>query len=175
MIFKSAIVLAGLLSSTLAADRNLRAEPNVDEDVGEIEHLDLELTLDNGDRELFPLLPGTKCPPGHICRVRANTNTIGFSPMASALKKNIKTPIAMTLNWEEFDTNVKTTVASNNYCTRRNAMAKAAGLVAGLSAAAVSNPAYAAETKVVKMGSDAGLLAFVPSKTTICPGDSVTW
>lgn len=173
MIFKSAIIFAGLLSSTLAAERNLRAEPHVDKDVGEIEHLDLELTLANGDRELFPLLPGTKCPPGHTCRVRTNTN--GFSPMSGALKKNIKTPLAMTLNWEEFDTNVKTTVASDNYCTRRNAMARAAGLVAGLSVAAVNNPAYAAETKVVRMGSDAGLLAFVPQKTTICPGDSVTW
>lgn len=81
----------------------------------------------------------------------------------------------MSMNWEEFNTNVETTVASNSYCTRRNAMAKAAGLAAGLSVAAVSKPAYAAETKVVKMGSDSGLLAFVPQKTTICSGDSVTW
>ena len=173
MIFKSAIFFAGLLSSTLAAERNLRAESHVYEVVGEIEHLDLELTLANGDRELFPLLPGTKCPPGHTCRVRTHTN--GVSPMVSALKKNLKTPLAMSMNWEEFNTNVETTVASDNYCSRRKAMAKAAGLAAGLSVAAVSSPSYAAETKVVKMGSDSGLLAFVPQKTSICSGDSVTW
>merc|ERR1719384_1872671 len=49
------------------------------------------------------------------------------------------------------------------------------GLAAGLTAAAVATPAYAAETKEVKMGSDSGLLAFVPQKTTICKGDTVKW
>ena len=172
MMFKSALILAGLIGSTVAAERNLRAESHV-EDYGELEHLDLEIILANGDRELFPLLPGTKCPTGHHCRVRTHSN--GVSPMVSALKDNLKRPLAMSMNWEEFNTNVETTVASNSYCTRRNAMAKAAGLAAGLSVAAVSKPAYAAETKVVKMGSDSGLLAFVPQKTTICSGDSVTW
>ena len=54
-------------------------------------------------------------------------------------------------------------------------MAKAAGLAAGISVAAVSSPAYAAETKEVKMGTDSGGLQFVPAKTSICKGDSVKW
>merc|ERR1719243_150437 len=41
-------------------------------------------------------------------------------------------------------------------CTRRAAMARAAGLAAGLSLAAVNAPGFAAETK-------------------ICKGDTVTW
>lgn len=178
MIFKTTLLLIGLLSSNVTAERNLRAETHEEEtklaeEVGEIEHLDLEVILDNGDRELFPLLPGTKCPTGHHCRLR--THFSGVSPMTSALKDNLKRPLAMALNWEEFNTNIKATVASDSFCDRRKAMARAAGLAAGLTASAVSNPAYAAETKEVKMGSDSGLLAFVPNKITICKGDSITW
>ena len=36
----------------------------------EEEHLNLEVVVEGGRRELFPLLPGTKCPQGHICRSR---------------------------------------------------------------------------------------------------------
>merc|ERR1712185_439052 len=54
-------------------------------------------------------------------------------------------------------------------------MARAAGLAAGLSLAAVNAPGFAAETKMVKMGSDAGQLVFVPDEIKICKGDSVTW
>merc|ERR1719298_183969 len=54
-------------------------------------------------------------------------------------------------------------------------MAKAAGLAAGLSMAAVSAPAYAAQTVEVKMGADSGLLVFEPAKLSICAGDSVKW
>merc|ERR1719271_403535 len=60
-------------------------------------------------------------------------------------------------------------------CTRRAAMARAAGLAFGLSMAAVSAPGFAAETKKVKMGSDSGQLVFVPDELKICKGDSVTW
>jgi len=70
---------------------------------------------------------------------------------------------------------MNTVVVSDNFCTRRSAMAKAAGLAAGLSVAAVSQPAYAAETKEVLMGTDSGGLKFVPEKTTVCKGDSVKW
>merc|ERR1711992_392295 len=68
-----------------------------------------------------------------------------------------------------------TVVASNDYCSRRAAMARAAGLAAGLAATTVASPAYAAETKDVKMGSDSGQLVFVPAKVSICKGDSVKW
>ena len=178
MIFKT-LILAGLIS-TAAADMqhgNLRSETVEHEDLSVgVEHLDLEIVHENGERELFPLLPGTKCPTGHQCRVRSNPNSlVGLTPMSNAIKNSMKTPLAMSLNWDEFDSNIKTVVGSDNYCTRRAAMARAAGLAAGAAVSTVSQPAYAAETKEVKMGSDSGLLAFVPNKVQICKGDSVKW
>jgi len=176
MIFKT-LVLIGLLSSNATAEMhhrgNLRVEINEEEASTNLEHLDLEVILEGGERELFPLLPGTKCPTGHHCRVR--THQAGVTPMVSSLKKNMKTPLAMSMDWEQFNNDLKTVVASDSYCTRRKAMARAAGMAAGVSASIVSKPAYAAETKEVKMGSDSGLLAFVPNKITICKGDSVKW
>lgn len=127
------------------------------------------------DRELFPLLPGTRCPTGTNCRVANKVGLHDASPMASALKNSMKTPLAMTLDWNEFNNELKTVVASDNYCSRRGAMSRAAGMAAGLTAAAVAKPAFAAETKEVKMGSDSGLLAFIPAKVTICKGDTITW
>jgi len=162
MIFKSLVVFAALLGNATASLRG-----------SEVEQLDLEVMVE-GERQLFPLLPGTKCPTGHHCRVRTTSNT-GVSPMMGALKDNLKTPLAATLNWQELNNNLNTVVASNDYCSRRSAMARAAGLAAGVTAAAVASPAYAAETKDVKMGSDSGQLVFVPAKVTICKGDSVKW
>lgn len=160
MISKS-LVLLGLLSGSALAT----------------EHLDLEVVVD-GERQLFPLLPGTKCPPGHTCTPHANKikqQGTAHQQMVGALKSNLKTPLAMSLNWEELGNNLETVVVSNDYCSRRAAMAKAAGLTAGLGLAAVSQPAYAAETKEVKMGTDSGGLQFVPAKVSICKGDSVNW
>ena len=54
-------------------------------------------------------------------------------------------------------------------------MARVAGLAAGMSPDEVDSPEYTAETVEVKMGSDAGMLAFIPGKLTICTGDSVKW
>jgi len=164
MMFKS-LVLLGLLSSSVTA--SLRG---AEEEV----QLDLEVIVEGGERQLFPLLPGTKCPTGHHCRVRSTTSG-GLSPMMGALKDNLKTPLAATLDWQELNNNLNSVVASNDYCSRRSAMARAAGLAAGVSLASVSQPAYAAETKDVKMGSDSGQLVFVPAKTTICSGDTVKW
>merc|ERR1712078_568464 len=127
----------------------------------------------NGERQLFPLLPGTKCPTGHTCRSRVGIQ--GVNPLAASLKNNMKTQLAASLDWNELNNNLNTVVASNDYCSRRSAMARAAGLAAGVSVAAVSAPAYGAETKDVKMGSDSGQLVFVPAKVTICAGDSVKW
>merc|ERR1712100_905433 len=70
---------------------------------------------------------------------------------------------------------LNTVVQSDSMCTRRNAMARAAGLAAGLALSAVSAPSFAAETKTVKMGSDSGQLVFQPDEIKICKGDSVTW
>ena len=54
-------------------------------------------------------------------------------------------------------------------------MARRPGPAAGVAIGTVSQPAYAAETKEVKMGSDSGQLIFVPAKISICKGDSVKW
>merc|ERR1719460_1153867 len=70
---------------------------------------------------------------------------------------------------------LNTVVMSDSMCTRRAAMARAAGLAAGLALTQVQAPGFAAETKTVKMGSDSGQLVFVPDEIKICKGDSVTW
>mmetsp|Transcript_91532 Transcript_91532/g.186310 ORF Transcript_91532/g.186310 Transcript_91532/m.186310 type:complete len:242 (+) Transcript_91532:87-812(+) len=173
MIFKS-LALIGLIGGNVAA-ANLRADANELVESDFAEHLDLEVEVD-GKRELFPLLPGTKCPTGHVCRVRSSPQSHnGMSPMLGAIKDNYKNTLTETVDWQELNSNFNTLVVSNNFCTRRAAMARAAGLAAGVAASTVSQPAYAAETKEVKMGSDSGLLAFVPKKVEICKGDSVTW
>jgi len=181
MLFKNVVFLA--LVATVSAKKmpmGLRKiadngdKIEIDLDAGLIEHLDLEV-MESGERKLFPLLPGTKCPTGHTCRVRTSSIASGQGPMSGSLKDSLKTPLAMQLNWEEFNTNLKTVVASDEYCDRRKAMSRAAGMIAGVSAAAVASPAYAAETKDVKMGTDSGGLQFVPSKITICSGDTVKW
>jgi plastocyanin len=172
MIFKT-LVLIGLLSSNVSAKLGAeKKQAPSEESFGSELELDLELMIE-GKRQLFPLLPGTKCPTGHHCHVR--TTRTGMAPMISSLKANLKTPLAATLDWQELDSNLKTVVASNDYCSRRSAMARAAGLAAGVAVSTVSMPAYAAETKDVKMGSDSGQLVFVPAKVTICKGDSVKW
>jgi len=167
---KSFLVL-GLISGNAMAS-NLRP---VDEFAAE--NLDLEVMVE-GERQLFPLLPGTKCPTGHTCRSRAPAANLArgnVSPLVPVLKGNIKTSLAMSLDWIDLNKNLQTVVASDKYCTRRQAMARATGLAAGVAAATVAAPAYAAETKEVKMGADSGLLVFVPAKTSICKGDSVKW
>mmetsp|Transcript_11264 Transcript_11264/g.27050 ORF Transcript_11264/g.27050 Transcript_11264/m.27050 type:complete len:235 (-) Transcript_11264:179-883(-) len=166
MIFKT-LVLAGLVGSASAKLGEQKATFD-DADM----HLDLELEI-NGERELFPLLPGTKCPTGHHCRVRSTSPNM--SPMVNSLKNNLKTSLAATLDWNDLNTNLNTVVASNDFCSRRAAMARAAGLAAGVAATTVAAPAYAAESKDVKMGSDSGQLVFVPAKISICKGDSVKW
>jgi len=70
---------------------------------------------------------------------------------------------------------LNTVVQADSMCTRRQAMARASGLAAGLASATVNAPGFAAETKTVKMGSDSGQLVFVPDEIKICKGDSVTW
>merc|ERR1712070_733595 len=70
---------------------------------------------------------------------------------------------------------LNTVVESPSMCTRRNAMARAAGLAAGLALSTVNAPGFAAEAKTVKLGSDSGQLVFVPDEIKICKGDSVTW
>jgi len=178
MLSKTLVLIGLFAGNAMAEVTNLRGDSTEDETTY-VEHLDLEVIVE-GERQLFPLLPGIKCPTGHHCRVshysaQKNAFAAGMSPMVSSMKDNYKSMLAATMDWQELDNSLNTVVNSNNFCTRRAAMTRAAGLAAGLAAAAVSTPAYAAETKEVKMGSDSGLLAFVPQKTSICKGDSVTW
>jgi plastocyanin len=133
-------------------------------------NLDNETSVAQHGRELFPLYAiGTK----HASRVRAAANeaTSAKGPMMSL---NGKGPVK-TLEMLALNDDLNTVVQSDSMCTRRKAMARAAGLAAGLSLAAVNAPSFAAETKMVKMGSDSGQLVFVPDEVKVCKGDSITW
>jgi len=173
----------GLLAGNTAAQKmSLRRVADAPEaksidhtpDSNAIEHLDLEVMV-GGERKLFPLLPGTQCPTGHTCRSRTRSGIVGNSPTDGAFKDKMGTQLSASLDWNEFQKKMDVIVASDDYCTRRRAMAQAAGMAAGVAAASAASPAYAAETKEVQMGADSGLLVFVPAKTTICKGDSVKW
>jgi len=172
----SAILLVSLLSGGDALENEGGLRKTIVEDKHEDSaHLDLELTI-GGERQLFPLMPGTRCPTGHTCQTRTQlTAGTGQSPMINAIKRNIGTDLSMSLDWVDMNSQLETVVMSDKFCTRRNAMAKAAGLAAGLSMAAVSQPAFAAATTEVQMGADSGLLVFVPAKVTVCKGDTVKW
>merc|ERR1719502_2447271 len=87
----------------------------------------------------------------------------------------VKEPVVKQLEMLALNDDLNTVVMSESMCTRRRAMARAAGLAAGLALSQVNAPAFAAETKTVKMGTDAGQLVFVPDEIKICKGDSVTW
>jgi len=185
MIFKTFALLGLVAANSVAAETmkmHMKKLRGSDESAApvqqeEVEHLDLEVELEGGERKLFPLLPGTKCPPGHTCRSRT-TGTIGQnkqSALTKAFKDNYKTPLAAMLDWNEFNNQINTVVSSNGFCSRRQAMARAAGLAAGVAAVTVASPAYAAQTTEIKMGSDSGQLVFVPASASICKGDSVKW
>ena len=144
----------------------------------EHEALDLEVVVEGGRRELFPLLPGTKCPTGHRCRARVGHmghNRESVVPMMANLHDNMKNPLAVAEE-QALNQAVNTILEDgNDYCARRSALSRALGLAAGLAFSTVSNPAFAASAATVKMGDDSGQLIFVPKNTKICKGDSVTW
>merc|ERR1711865_1265859 len=95
--------------------------------------------------------------------------------LTKVFRDNYKTTLAAQMDWNEFNNEMNTVVSSNHFCSRRQAMARAAGLAAGVAASTVAMPAYAASTTEVKMGSDSGQLVFVPASITICAGDTVKW
>jgi plastocyanin len=120
-------------------------------------------------RELFPLYSmGTKC--ARFCSVRDRA-----SVKMSAEQNVVKEPVVKALEMLALNDDLHTVVQSESMCTRRRAMARAAGLAAGMALASVNAPGFAAETKMVKMGSDSGQLVFVPDEIKICKGDTVTW
>ena len=172
MLYKTLLVGVGL-AAVLAA-------PAVE--VEKIEKIERQL-FDDADaaavqrgRELFPLYSlGNKCARLCHAKDRAIKEIAAVNPKmnmcdAEATKGPVKTLEMLALNDD-----LNTVVQSNSMCTRRHAMARAAGLAAGLALSAVQSPGFAAETKMVKMGSDNGQLVFVPDEVKICKGDSVTW
>merc|ERR1719263_824492 len=90
--------------------------------------------------------------------------------MGIAVKGPVKALETLAMNDD-----LNTVVSSDNMCTRRHAMARAAGLAAGLALSTVNAPGFAATTTTVKIGSDSGHLVFVPDEIKICKGDTVTW
>jgi len=124
-------------------------------------------------RELFPLYSvGTKCAR-RGCSIYHQINAV--NPMMSLSDdRKTKGPVK-ALEMLALNDDLNTVIKSDDMCTRRRAMSRAAGLAAGLALAAVNAPAFAAETKTVKMGSDSGQLVFVPDEIKICAGDTVTW
>jgi len=99
-----------------------------------------------------------------------------INPMMSVkdAADGVKGPVK-ALEMLAMNDDLNTVVMSDSMCTRRSAMARAAGLAAGLALTQVNAPGFAAETKTVKMGSDNGQLVFVPDEIKICKGDTVTW
>jgi len=141
----------------------------------ERELVEAEVSQGRG-RELFPMLISSKC--ARLCsanhqRAAVNDNGAKTNPMM-ALGDATKGPVK-ALEMLALNDDLNTVVQSDSMCTRRHAMARAAGLAAGMALATVNAPGYAAETKTVKMGSDSGQLVFVPDELKICKGDSVTW
>jgi len=140
-----------------------------------VEGLDIEneTGTDHERRELFPVYAlGNKCAR-RGCSVYHQVSSV--NPMMSVADQNgVKGPVK-ALEMLALNDDLNTVIQSDNMCTRRRAMARAAGLAAGLALATVNAPSFAAETKTVKMGSDSGQLVFVPDEIKICKGDSVTW
>ena len=124
-------------------------------------------------RELFPGLALGRRHGGVAARPSAKAGPV-MSADASSFDLKGKVGVK-TLEMLALNDDLETVVKSDHMCTRRAAMARAAGLAFGLSMAAVSAPGFAAETKKVKMGSDSGQLVFVPDELKICKGDTVTW
>jgi plastocyanin len=159
-------ITIGLLAGHVAATVADVAAPAVE----------TEAVEDANRRELFPVYAlGSKCARRgcSIYHQIQNVNPM-MSVAGDAQAAGVKGPVK-ALEMLALNDDLNTVVQSDDMCTRRSAMARAAGLAAGLALSAVNAPGFAAETKMVKMGSDSGQLVFVPDEVKICKGDSVTW
>lgn len=160
MIYKT-LALVGLLAGQAAA-----APSPVEAVVNDTEELEQR-------RELFPVYSiGTKCAR-RGCSIYNQIQSVN-PMMALTDKEGVKGPVK-ALEMLALNDDLNTVIYSGSMCTRRAAMARAAGLAAGLALSTVNAPGFAAETKTVKMGSDSGQLVFVPDELKICKGDTVTW
>merc|ERR1712161_152683 len=84
------------------------------------------------------------------------------APLDTPVACEMKSELAASVDWNEFNKELTSVVNGDNYCSRRQAMTRAAAVAAGVALTTVSSPAFAAETKVVQMGTDSGGLKFVP-------------
>jgi plastocyanin len=157
----SLVLIVGLLAGRTAA--------------APVEEVAVETEVDTEQRrELFPVYAlGTKCAR-RGCSIYHQISSV--NPKMSVSEPNVanKGPVK-ALEMLALNDDLNTVIMSDNMCTRRAAMARAAGLAAGMALATVNAPGFAAETKMVKMGSDSGQLVFVPDEIKVCKGDSVTW
>jgi len=160
----------GLLAAHIAAAEEVMA---TEKKSAPIETLDLDNETTHERRELFPLYAvGSKCAR-RGCSVYHQISSVN-PVMSLGAKDDVKGPVK-ALEMLALNDDLNTVVQSDSMCTRRHAMARAAGLAAGLALSTVNAPGFAAETKSVKMGSDSGQLVFVPDEIKICKGDTVTW
>jgi len=161
------------MMKTLTIGIGLLAGHAAAEEVGMTVEAENDAVLDQNRRELFPVYSvGSKCAR-RGCSIYHQISAVN-PKMSIADERSTKGPVK-ALEMLALNDDLNTVVYSDDMCTRRHAMARAAGLAAGLALSAVNAPAFAAETKTVKMGSDAGQLVFVPDEIKICKGDSVTW
>jgi plastocyanin len=170
MIYRC-LVVGVLAASVAAAPAPVEDRTNIERDLfGDADPDDVAAQR---GRELFPVYSiGTKCARRGCSIYHQITNVNPQMSLADdrATKGPVKALEMLALNDD-----LNTVIQSDSMCTRRRAMARAAGLAAGMALATVNAPAFAAETKMVKMGSDAGQLVFVPDEIKICKGDTVTW
>jgi len=167
MIYSLALFV-GLLAGQAAAapTEPVEAKPSFD--------LEGETSVDHERRELFPLYSvGSKCAR-RGCSIYSQIVSLNPKMSLSEEADRVKGPVK-ALEMLALNDDLNTVVYAESMCTRRHAMARAAGLAAGLAMATVNAPGFAAETKMVKMGSDSGQLVFVPDEIKICKGDTVTW
>jgi len=158
-------VLAGQVAAAPAVD--------IAQVEGEALDLEAETSADaSHGRELFPLYSmGTKCAR-RGCSIYHQIAAVN-PQMAVGDQHAVKGPVK-ALEMLALNDDLNTVIMSDNMCTRRKAMARAAGLAAGLALSTVNAPSFAAETKTVKMGSDAGQLVFQPDEIKVCKGDTIT-
>jgi plastocyanin len=143
------------------------------EAAAEFDHEDKSVSAQHG-RELFPLYAlRNKC--ARMCNARDRAASAATMMSVKGDADALKGGPIKALEMLALNDDLNTVVQSESMCTRRAAMARAAGLAAGLALSTVNQPGFAAETKMVKMGSDSGQLVFSPDEVKICAGDSVTW
>merc|ERR1719287_194656 len=116
-----------------------------------------------GVSSLGPAVQSSKkfaaAPVGAASRTSASQALRSVSPILSdAMDTN---PLAVQL-----DPEAALDKAGADFCSRRNALGRAAAAAAAM----IGAPALVSAAATVKMGTDSGALAFDPKETTVCAG-----